>query len=653
MADFFLDHGGYSTNLGATPTWGVPQEGDGSSKDVATASSIGSILLNAQPAATNLLSICGISFGATSGGTVNYTIGGTLSATVDNIVAAINGCTTAVGTGVAIGAPQLRNLVFARNTAGTTVEIMMRIGSPTLDYSNNAAVGMTSSGWGTAPTITNFAGGSGGGWGWFFNTVALGVSSSLAIGTYGAMCMPTPYVSAQSTTRVLPGNPDAIFVRTGSGKSITVTASNTAPVRTYEAHFVFDSNTKWTGDPGTGKFTINLTVPASSNLNFRMNGMSSGSYKHCSFSAMIPGGLTIKATGTAASGTASVDNSSSGSTRYCRVHFIESSEVVASSKLTFPLSFSGYNMLHFFDDCLFDFQPAVAAIKGGYFVSGNITGEVTFTGCEVRYNISGGADPGPIVSVPSSFTNPVVVRLIDCAFTGYASKFRAFGGVCTSNTATHAEFVVDNCSGVKLDAAYVGLTQVFDTRSDSLATMQFASADVGRQFRYECFNGSCDWNPAASPAYPLLGATQPDGTAWAMKVDWYSTGAHTMMKAFSAPKIVQMNRLTAAVRTVVLEMLVPSAITFDTRMIEMRVSYTDSTGVTRRQTTMLNSAPATSSASWTNAGSYPSHTAKKFTIVTDYAVKQYTDIAVTLVVNSPSPTGSLAAIYLNPEFSIT
>ena len=39
MSNYYVDHGAYATNLGAAPTWGVPQEGDGSASTAATASS--------------------------------------------------------------------------------------------------------------------------------------------------------------------------------------------------------------------------------------------------------------------------------------------------------------------------------------------------------------------------------------------------------------------------------------------------------------------------------------------------------------------------------------------------------------------------------------------------------------------------------------
>ena len=64
MADFYVDHGAYASALGATPTWGVPQEGDGTTKDAATASAIASIAFASVPT-TGTFSVCGATVSTT------------------------------------------------------------------------------------------------------------------------------------------------------------------------------------------------------------------------------------------------------------------------------------------------------------------------------------------------------------------------------------------------------------------------------------------------------------------------------------------------------------------------------------------------------------------------------------------------------------
>ena len=108
MSDFYVDHGVYASALGTTPTWGVPQEGDGSAKDAATAASIGSVLFGSVPT-SGTISVCGVSISTTG-----VLSAGSVDAAANALASNINATTTAVAAGVAAGLPQLRNLVFAR-----------------------------------------------------------------------------------------------------------------------------------------------------------------------------------------------------------------------------------------------------------------------------------------------------------------------------------------------------------------------------------------------------------------------------------------------------------------------------------------------------------------------------------------------------------
>jgi hypothetical protein len=256
VAEFFVDHAVYTTNIGATPTWAVPQEGDGSNKDAATASAVGSIQFNAVPTTGNFV-ICGVTFTSPAGvlGAAN------VGAAADALAGLINGSTTAVGVLVATGTPQLRNLVFARGPSGGapagTCQIMMRVGSTTLNHASNGNVAMSHTFNGTAPTLTQFIGGTGGCWGWLLNTSAIGVSSSIAVITYGLL-RAKPMVWTATPTAL-----DTIWARTASGKSIThVGTGSISRTETWPLVLLFDSNIKWTGDSGAGVVTLTLQINA-------------------------------------------------------------------------------------------------------------------------------------------------------------------------------------------------------------------------------------------------------------------------------------------------------------------------------------------------------------------------------------------------------
>lgn len=649
MADFYCDHGAYATNLGATPTWGSPQEGDGSSKDAATASAVASIALSAIPT-SGTFSCCGVTISTT--GVIGAA---TVTAAADTLAANINATTTTVASGVAVGTPQLRNLVYARGpTDGApagTCQIMMRIGSETLNYAANVSAAIASTFTGT-PTITQFAGGAGGCWGWMENTVSLGVSSSLAIGQYGLRSLAVPYVCAQGSVVQKPTFSDPIWVR--NGKTITFPNSPLNLVtkqRTYEPQFIIDNGTVWAGDSQSGVFSVEIYPPGSNTTNYALNTSFSGAHKQVSFRAIEPGCLVFKAIGTNTS--ANLNFELGAGCRLENATIIEDVEL-SSSGIISVAALNTYQAHNAYVNCFFDFRPSRAAFARGYFFSPSpsaAAGTTDFIGCRLSFNISGGGDPGPIVNIPTALGNSSV-RFRDCSFSGYAAKFRAFGGVATSWA--YNEYVFENCSGVKLDAAYVGLT-AFATNplSDSAAIMQFSSADIGHQFRYECQSGALDWNPDASPAYPTFGAVQPDGTEYAIRLDWFPTAAQTPSRPFWSPKFSMLFVATSAAKTVTLHLMTPTAVTLNSRHLGLHVFYIDGSGIPRSESTLLKAVPVASGATWVNADSWSSHEATKLTLTTQYAVKQNTEISARVSINTPSPTGTLQSVFVSPEFALS
>ena len=231
MADFYLDHNAYNvtTNrLGRdTPPWGVPQEGDGAALAPSSAASIAEIKINAVPTASETLVIAGATITAGASAAANVFVrGANVQATAANIVTLLNSAnaTAVVGASVAIAvgnlANQLRNMVYARVKPGQTdtVQIMFRVGSDALNHANNSAVAISSAGWGTAPTVTQFAGGVSGCWGCLAAIEAWGQASSIVKYRYGVL-FERPHVCRVSTSRrrgtrvVRPGRRRRVRVR--------------------------------------------------------------------------------------------------------------------------------------------------------------------------------------------------------------------------------------------------------------------------------------------------------------------------------------------------------------------------------------------------------------------------------------------------------
>lgn len=655
MANFYVDHGAYASALGSTPTWGVPQEGDGSSKDAATAASIGSIAFTTVPT-SGTISISGASV-STTGVIGAASADAAANALATNINATTNTVSTSVANNASNNANQLRNMVYARGPSGGaaagTCEIMYRIGSGTLNYATNSNSQIASSLDGS-PTVTQFAGGSGGCWGWVVNVSAIGVSNSIATAAYGMFnaLSPTVWTSA-------PGANDKIYIRTENGRTITTAASsfalwtgaNTTP--THHANYIFDTNTQWTSDSGTGVFTVEITLAASVYSYINTIAATGGVTLPRTVSAIMYGGFVIKAVGTASSSNLILSMGSGAMSRWKNVHFVESSEVVSTSKF-YIMSATGYRSIAVFDNCLFDFQPPITALKAPLIninsVSTNMS--VEFNGCEFRWNITGVGDPGAIINVTSYYSYTTVLKFIACRFTGYSGKYRLFSAALT-NRCSDFECVVDGCSGLSMGSSLLALSQYSGVPiQEDAATLQFSSQDAGRDFRLETIRGCCDWDSGASPAYPTLGAIQPDGTEWSLRYVVFSSLVHNYCHPFYGPKMSQLNRLSDGYRTVRLEMLWPDAYGATSDAVALGVGYVDVDGVSRYETTLLQSAPATSTASWTGAGSYTNHSPKYLTLTTQYQVKQYTDIAAWFALLAPA-TSSTHNLFVSPEFTLT
>lgn len=677
MTDFYCDHGAYATNLGASPTWGVPQEGDGSGTAAATASAVAEIKFNAVPPDGKTLSIAGATLTAktTVAAKNQFAIGANVAAMVTNLINLINTYGTGnnqcdaipvgvTATGVTAPIGSLPNCLFARLKAATTdtIELMWRIGSTRTNFATNASSTITwAANWNgtdssTDPTlVSNFAGGAGGCFGWLLNSAAaIGQGSSIAIDTYGLLHMIVPTVVAGNN---LPTDADRIWVRTGTGKTLSVSGNviigQVSSAYGYTGHFVFDTNVKWTGDSGTASVDLTFTVVSSGFNYFCPNGALNGVGKHRSFTALMDGGFRMIATGANTSGNVQLRLDAAAPVRFDRVHFIEDATVAASSKLSFAMT-TAYQGQAVFNNCTFDFRPSITTLKTAFVALGSTTCmALDFNGCTIKYNISGAGDPGAIMTI-GTLTASNIVRFTGCKFEGFASKYRAVSG-SYSLPAYHVEFVFDGCSGLKMDTALAGLssdgTILNSSKADTTNSLQFSSQDAGRSFRYENAAGVCDWNYEAGN-YPTYGAVQPDGTPWALRYVIFSSGCHNPMRPFCGPKMSQVYTAAAAAKTVTMQMLVPNAYALDAFAVALEVAYIDSTGVARHETTYGKTAPSNSGASWTGAGSYPAHTAKSLALTTAYSIKQNTDVAVWLAVYSPHTSGTLD-LFVSPEAALT
>lgn len=647
MAEFFCDHGAYASNLGSAPAWGVPQEGDGSSKNAATTSAIASVVFTSVPT-TGVISMCGASI-STSG-----VIGAaSVDAAANALATNINATTAAVSSAAAVGTPQLRNLVFARGPAGGapagTCQIMTRIGSATLNHAANAnvAIAQTLS---PAATLTQLAGGSGGCWGWLINPAALGVASSITAVNYGTL-VANPYASAASatpSTSALPTGADVIYVRTGAGQTITLPVTQgIGAAQTFSHRIVFDTNTKWTGDSGLGEIIIGIST-GGGDVTVRLASNSSGLRRVVQ--AIKRGGLRINYTaGPSFSGNALLRlYSASGNASPALWQGVAFSDVRgAGAAVGASLRFEAGSIFNVrLVDCDYLDQTARSSIVtplGGTINDGCV---LEFDGCSFTFNNTSGADPGPWWS--GTLGPRSAIRLRGCALSGWAfGKHRVFG---PSSVSDAGELSAIGCTGINLGTSYVNLQNGTIAQSGTATYAAITSAEPGQGYRYEYRNGVVDWNPEAAPAYPTLRALQQDGaTKWAVKLDWFSTANVVHPAApLTTPRLTVINRMATAVRTVMLDFFSPVAL--NEFQAVLRVQYVDSGNVVRSESTMGQaSALALSGEAWAGASSYPAHAAYRLQLTTSRAVKQQTELAAWLEMTDSPPGGSGVQVFVDPE----
>lgn len=660
MADYFCDHGVYglaSNRLGldAPTTWAVPQEGDGSALTAAAASAVGSIAFAAVPL-TGTISVCGVTVSTTG------VIGAiTTTSAADALATNINTTATAVASGVAIGLPQLRNLVYARGpTNGApadTCQIMMRIGSLRLNNATNSncAIATTFDG---SPTLVQFIGGTGGCWGWFSNPTALGVDSSIAVIGYGCF-IGLPYVTA---TGVITTVADTIWVRTGGGASKAITANAgagvAAPHAAYSKNLVFDTNTQWTGDSAVGTLKLIWTTTANSNTASSIN---SAANQTNTFVALRRGGFEIEYVGSSTSSNNNylVLGAFSGNAvvyeYWKNVVFRDSGTYTSTGRSYLSQSLAsgngGSSATLVRENCDWIITtPRSAIVSSPFIVTGfGTTGYQCYRGCTWDYNISGTAYPGQLLNIASIAEADLILQ--GCHFLGYATGYtlgNSFGGWITNGT--RLNLVVDNCSGLLLPVAYAGFptsTGLFRQDTHSMVT-SLLNGTSPQGMRVEDNRGVAEWVPNDPTPFPTLAATLPgSGISWSLRVFWIQVVPLTKFRTYESPPLRLTHQLATGARTITLNMFNQVSIA-SASGAKFAVAYTDSGGIAR---TEFTEATSTNTAAWTNTASYAGYVKQQMSLTTAYPVLANSEIIGTLILTAAAPAAT-TALYLDPELVV-
>lgn len=584
MTKFYCDHGAYSA-YSATPTWGVPQDGDGKAKTASTAAAQASIVFSGVPAGS--ISVCGVSLSPTFATDANTS--------ANNLAAAINAATGVVSTtGFRSGAVQLRNAVYARGPAGGapagTCQIMTRMGSA--DFNGQVAIAHSLTNVNAGSSSLNFSGGVSGCWGYVFNNAGTIWPSSLGLGQYGIFAANKPFADTTA-----PG--DVIAIR--SGKTVAVSPNNyitvtPANMGSAAAPIVFevDDSTEWSD--GTNP-VLKFSQANTGNINWIMFAANASAFFHVKAKKYSTGqrSLVFESTGT---------NFSNGSL------FVQTGTPMRLENVDFycPGSYSATSnyvqvMGGFvgsvaatteFVGCRF-LNPAQTTVPFTNFTNGSIA---NFYGCEFAQQNATSAQTAGVLRFFPNGNASASFRFVGCKFTGFVVGSKL-----------HSE--VQWCEGTFVDLIDCDFGNI-TVRGQTISTMALSyrarngikgsSVKGLRDFFYETTTGFCEWN--SSKGFPTLNAVLHDEvTPWSLFLTTTNVPANIAPRSpFESPLLYKENSGSDGAKTLTVNLLVESTLGWTQGDIWAVISYTDSAGnlVTTDTYSASGVALTTSTASWSS-----------------------------------------------------
>lgn len=661
MADFYCDIsavGNEYQSYADAMVWGagvndkpLPQDGSGlAGPGHSAAVAIAELQITVLPANGNTLTIAGaVLTAATSAAAKNqWTISGAISTCVTALVSLINTpgtgtaqCDAAVSTSACAFALALPRWCFARVKPGTTdtLQIATRIAGNDLNHAVNSAVAITSSGWGTPPTITQFAGGANGPFAYLLNTTTVfgqpdyQTTSGEAPG-YGLLFRAAPGPSN-------PGMADVVHLRTkrsGVDLATPIWSLNNINVVTRDwssRYYLADDGTVWSGD--NGRLTITLRKIFNSSNTFSPRANSS-----VGFEARAKGGLEFAVSNRAGTGGINLFGRTTNSNllfKGCR--FIE--EVGHTNLVNFTLPTGNITSNIDLTDSYFLFRGGMSSARYIYSNNGAASAitNLRLNGAEIEIE----AAAGPIGAIFAMGGTRSTFEWIGGAVRDSLGVYRCENPLASG--ATYHDILIDSVDGVT-DPTY-GFTSDISSHQGRLAWSNTEGSP--RAFRLSTSRFTLDWKDDGTFPYAL--ATDMRGVPYSHRVTW--TGAPQAYTAVSPIKISTFYRGAAAAKTIKLCLYVPDATTMYEGEFDVQVIYIDSGGFKRiesatearlLQFSSARSALASDSTSWT-ANGVASHSAKKIEMTTAHSIKQNSEVVVRVgLAASRSPS---VTFYISPE----
>lgn len=654
MANYFCDPGAYPA-YSAIPsgTFGSnAQEGDGKATGLATPA-VASILVNAVATAGNTLAIAGVTLTAVASGATatQFNVGATTSIQADNIATAINAATATVGATVATGTPQLRNLMYARGPSSgapaDTVEIMTRCGSADFNHASNSNMALASSGWSSAPTLTQFVGGVSGVWGYLHNMSAIWPSAVTA-GGYGV------YKSG-SNAQPLHGPAtlslfaDQVFVSC-NGQMLTTPNNPSYTINRDGLNLVYEDGSgavpAWSGRSGV--LTYKLVTLGANTVSRKATGtvrIAERAMTYGRFVIEVDMGLTVGA----AFGLFNAD--ATGAETYAEnIKIIFSNISTATSNIVYAATNGGKLGIV---NCTITYPNNL--IPNFFTTNGNSGNEMVLEGCDFVWTGSPPTPTTPLLVVASGATDSKFV-FRNCRAIGLPSAIKLFGANSPTQSSTLL-FLGDSCEGFDVPATLIGFAAIGKVKPSEMQSMMLYNMGAKRGTTYETPEGYVQWWDGQD--FPTSSAMLPDGSPWALRFRWLSSITTAISPA--RPFVIWRSSKTVVStgkQTVRFEMLVdPSYASLITKgHLGITVGYISNVTSGRKvassfEQTTGNALPS-SSVSWALGSTYDGYTKVFVSVSLSDAIKQNTEIEYTISARLPAPTAD-QYLFIDPEVQLS
>lgn len=664
MAQYYLDvsaPGNEYQVYADTPVWGglaankpLPMDGNGlAGPGHAAAVAIAELQITVNPADTNTLVIAGAVLTAktTTAAKNQFAIGGLISVTVMNLVALINTfgtgtaqCDAVVNVGSSAAQLALPYWQFARVKPGTTdtIQIAMRIAGLDLNFSANSNVSISSSGWATPPTLTQFAGGANGPLGYLWSTSASVFGKGL--GLYGIQSQKSSGVTDPGLTA------DIISIRSArSGASLSLSFTTTAGVSASlvcptatRRQYVVDHGALWTGDNGV--FTLNFTSSGTASIVVR-----SADSTTFSWDGGALGGMLVNYTSSSTGNTLKFGGSDTTYTQTLLVNV----DLIAISN-TSILNIGGFssnisNARKILRNCRLTLRYAQTLFYNDYGSAGTL---LLMVACEVNY-IGIAANVSGIVNVGSSGGGEA--RFVATKFSVDGGAWQVTNPVASgaANTAGEVTVIFDNCNGI--GASSFGMI----ASGVSMGTNRrfvWDDTDSSGSYRVEYPSHSNEW--INNGTFPTLSSLGRNGLPLSSRTFWRLGGVTAERPAQVAKYSTYYNGASGA-KTLILEVFSPVAEPPTLAAFNAFFKYIDTSGVVRYESVAEAWAkyaagtatvmPA-SGASWTPNG-VTGYEARRLSVTTTFSVRTGSEITLDLFIAAP-PVAADRYVYINPEILV-